>query len=137
MFRSAIEALCAAAPKLHAQHAPDVALSRFLDLVLDRARSKPGLAQALRAALTVGGATTNDSRALLTAALEPIVNAGRAQGLLRADIAVEDVLVAEVAVVTSPPKHARRLAKIVLDGLRSPAARATARELGAQPKEEE
>lgn len=136
VFRSAIESLCAVGSKLHAKHAPDVALSRFLDLVLDHTLSNPGMVQAIRAVSTVSG-TMNDSRALLASALEPIVEAGRAQGLLRTDITVEDVLVATAAVVTSPPKHARRLARILLDGLRSPTARAATQEPGKRRKGEE
>ncbi|XXX81421.1 helix-turn-helix domain-containing protein [Sorangium sp. So ce134] len=120
VFRTEIEALCAVAPKLHAKHPADMALSRFLDMLIDRVLSNPGMVQAIRAVIAPGGTSMSESRAMLAAALEPIVEAGRADGLLRADITVDDFLAAKVAVIAARPEYARRLATILLDGLRSP-----------------
>jgi AcrR family transcriptional regulator len=118
-YRSEIDALCDAARKLHAKHPPDVALARFLHRFIDHMEAKRGMVQAMRAVIAAGGKPTNESIAHIAIAIAPIVEAGKAQGVLRADVTVDDVIAAKGALATARPENARRLATILVDGLRA------------------
>jgi hypothetical protein len=48
----------------------------------------------------------------------PIIEAGKAEGVLRDDVTIEDFLMVEGAVVLVGPEKGRRLATLLLDGLR-------------------
>ena len=47
-----------------------------------------------------------------------VVAAGKAEGLLRGDVTVDDVLSVKGALATARPENVRRLATILVDGLR-------------------
>jgi AcrR family transcriptional regulator len=117
-YRNEIKRLCDAAPALLEKHRPDVALARLLDLFIDHMVSKRGMIEAVRAMIATGGAPLNESLAIFTAAITPIVEAGKAEGVLRDDVTVDDVLSVKGAVATARPERARRLAVILIDGLR-------------------
>ncbi|MFT3924752.1 MAG: TetR/AcrR family transcriptional regulator [Myxococcales bacterium] len=119
--REEITKLCAVAPKLLKKHPPDVALARFLEHFIDHMESRRGMVEAVAAAIAVSGTEGNESLAVVAAAVGPIVEAGKAQGVLRDDITVRDFILAKGAVARSRPEHARRLAAILIDGLRSSA----------------
>jgi hypothetical protein len=125
-YRTEIEDLCRAASDLHARHPADVALARFLEHFIDHMQSKRGMVQAMRAVIAAGGKRANESLGMIAAAVAPIVEAGRAEGVLRADATVEDFIAAKGAIATARPENARRLAVILIDGLRSPARGARA-----------
>ena len=72
----------------------------------------------MRAVVAAGGKPTSESLARIAAALAPIVEAGRAGGLLRTDVTVDDFIAAKGAIATARPENARRLASILIDGLR-------------------
>jgi len=55
---------------------------------------------------------------MVTAAVAPLVDAGKAAGLLRADVTVGDGILVKGAVAMARPENARRLAAILVDGLR-------------------
>lgn len=117
-YRSDIEKLCGLAAELHAKHPPDVALARFLDGFIDHVQSKRGMIQAMRAVIAATDGLKNASLVRIAAALAPIVEAGRAQGVLRDDVTIDDFIVAKGAIATARPENARRLATILIDGLR-------------------
>lgn len=117
-YRKEIEKLCATAPDLLARHRPDIALARFLEHFIDHMESKRGMIEALRAVIASQGAN-NESLAMVTAAVAPLVAAGKAAGVLRPDVTVDDFIVAKGAVAMARPENARRLAAILMDGLRS------------------
>ena len=118
-YRSEVKKLCDAAPELLKRYPADVALARFLGLFIDDMLTKHGMVEALQAVVAMGGkAGANESRAMIAAAVAPIIEAGRAQGLLRDDVTVEDFLLTKGAVVLAGPEKGRRLATILLDGLR-------------------
>jgi len=117
-YRSEIQKLCEAAPALLKKHPPDVALARFLERFIDDMLSKRGMVEALRAVVAAGKTPLNQSLAMIAAAVAPIIDAGKAEGVLRDDITVDDFLTLKGAVVFAGPEKARRLAAILLDGLR-------------------
>jgi AcrR family transcriptional regulator len=124
-FRSKIRALCDAVPALAEAHPPDVALARFLDLVLDDMVRRRGMNEAMLAVVASGDKTPlNESHAMIRAAVAPLVEAGKAQGLLRDDVTLDDFLTVKGAILFAGPEKGRRLAAILLDGLRH-GARAT------------
>jgi AcrR family transcriptional regulator len=117
-YRKEIEKLCRTAPALLGKHAPDVALARFLDRFIDHMVAKPGMIQAVRAVITAGGTSMNQSLSMIAAAVAPMIQAGKAEGVLRDDVTVEDFLSVKGAVANARPETARRLAAILIDGLR-------------------
>jgi AcrR family transcriptional regulator len=118
-YRNEIKKLCEEAPELLETHRPDVALARFLDRFIDHMQAKPGMIEALRAMIAAGNATPlNQSLAMIAAAVAPILEVGKAERVLRDDVSVEDFITIKGAVATARPEHARRLATILIDGLR-------------------
>jgi AcrR family transcriptional regulator len=118
-YRNEIKKLCDAAPELHKRHRPDVALARFLDRFIDHMVEKPGMIQAIRAVVAAGGMPISESLVMVRAAIAPIVDAGRAQGVFRADVSVEDFIAIKGAIANTGPDRARRLAVLLIDGLRA------------------
>lgn len=118
-YRSEIEKLCAAAAELLETHPPDVALARFLDRFIEHAQAKRGMVQAMRAMVATGDRTQlSQSLALIATAVAPILEAGKAAGVLRDDVTVDDFIMIKGAVATARPEAVRRLATLLLDGLR-------------------
>ena len=118
-YRNEIKKLCDAAPDLLKRHRPDVALARFLGRFIDDMLTKHGMIEALRAVVAVGGeAPLNQSLAMIAAAVAPMIEAGRAEGVLRNDVTLEDFFLVKSAVILAGPEKGRRLATILLDGLR-------------------
>jgi AcrR family transcriptional regulator len=115
-YRTEIKKLCDAAPELQKRHRPDVALQKFLDRFIDHMEEKPGMMQAVRAA---AGGMISESLVMVRAAITPIIDAGRAEGVLRADVSVEDFIMIKGAIATTRPERARRLAVLLIDGLRA------------------
>jgi AcrR family transcriptional regulator len=117
-YRKEIKKLCDAAPELLEKNPPDVALARFLDRFIDHMEAKRGMVDAIRALFAAGGTPMNESLAMVRAAVAPIIEAGKAQGVLREDVSVDDFIAVKGAVATTRPANARRLAVILVDGLR-------------------
>lgn len=119
-YRQEISKLCDTAPELQKRHRPDVALERFLDRFIDHMQEKPGMMLAVRALFASGG-TITESLAMVRTAVTPIIEAGRAQGILRDDASIDDFMLIKGAIATTRPERARRLAVLLIDGLRAPA----------------
>jgi AcrR family transcriptional regulator len=117
-YRKEIKKLCDAAPELLEQHKPDVALARFLDRFIDHMIARRGMIDAMLAAIAAGGTPLNQSLAMISAAVAPLIEAGKAEGVLRDDVTVEDFITVKGAVAFAGPEKGRRLAAILLDGLR-------------------
>jgi len=118
-YRNEIKKLCDEAPKLLATHRPDIALAHFLDRFIDHMQTKPGMIEALRALIAAGNATPlNQSLAMIAAAVAPILELGKAERVLRNDVSVDDFIAVKGAIATARPERARRLATILIDGLR-------------------
>lgn len=118
-YRNEIKKLCDGAPELLERHRPDVALARFLDRFIDHMQTKPGMIEAFRAMIAAGNTTPlNQSLAMVAAAVAPILELGRAERVLRDDVSIDDFIAIKGAVATARPENARRLATILIDGLR-------------------
>ncbi len=119
-YRNELEKLCAAAPELLERYAADEALGRLLDRFIDYMAVKRGMAGALKAVVAAGGNPYNESRARLTEALSLLLEAAKEDGLIRSDVEAGDVLMMSAALLNTAesPQQARRLAAILLDGLR-------------------
>lgn len=132
-YRQEVERLCDAAPELLQQHAADVALVGLLDRFIDYMSVKRGLADALRAVVAAGGNPYNHSRTRLTEAVGLLLTAGANAGVLRGDVKASDVLSMSAGFMTAggDPDNARRMARILVDGLRYGAGG----DIGARPIE--
>jgi AcrR family transcriptional regulator len=119
-YRNEVEKLCDYAPQLLKTHAPDVALGLLMERFIDYMSIKRGMGEALRAVVAAGGNPFNQSRARLTEAVSLLLQAGKDAKVLRADVEASDVLSMTGAFLNlgDNPQQARRLAAILVDGLR-------------------
>jgi AcrR family transcriptional regulator len=132
-YRSELAKLSDSAAELLQRHAPDEALRQLMERFIDYMAIKRGMADALRAVVAAGGNPFTQSRALLTDAVARILLAGQSQKQLRTDVDADDVMKMSSIFLTATddPAQARRLAAIVIDGLRvqSPAPQLPPREI--------
>jgi AcrR family transcriptional regulator len=117
-WRNEVKKLCETAPRLLAKHRPDLALARFLDRLIDDLLTKHGMLAAMRAVVTAGRAHLNPSLAMFAAAIAPIVEAGKTEGVLRDDVTVDDFMAIKAAITLAHPESRCRLAALLVDGLR-------------------
>lgn len=122
VYASELEAVCATAA-LFLETAPaDVALRAWMDRYGEFVRTKRGMADALRALLASGAGT--ETRPRITAAVAGILEAGAHQGVLRTDVAAEDVVLALLGAFLATPgtdqePQTARLLDLLLDGVRA------------------
>lgn len=122
VFRHEVDACADAGPLLAAEYKPGEAVDRWMQRYVDFIVAKRGLA----AALYSGAAAFETLPAYFDKRLEPalqtLLNAAVASGDLRADVQPSDLLraVASLCMPSSDgdPAHARRLVKLLVDGLR-------------------
>ena len=118
-YRHELDRLCAAAPDLLAEHAPDVALRTWMDRFVDYMTTKRGMADALRALIASGGDPFAHSRERMVEALNGLLVAGASAGTIRSDVPAADVLVGLSGVTLSAEREqAGRLLDLLMDGLR-------------------
>jgi hypothetical protein len=103
-----------------------------MDLFGDWIATKNGMVGTLLAMVESGEIAHARTRTELLAAIDHILEAGRASGQLRADVPAEDIAAALIGIFTvaGAPEHealAARLLNLLMDGLR-PAARGPAEE---------
>ncbi|KDN23235.1 TetR/AcrR family transcriptional regulator [Amycolatopsis rifamycinica] len=123
VYRDQVSRLTAGAHELLTQLDPPAALRRWMDLFGDWIATKNGMLNTLLAMVESGEIAHTDTRAELLAAIEAILEAGRASGQLRADIPAEDIAAALIGIFTvagSPEQRAMagRLLDLLMDGLR-------------------
>jgi AcrR family transcriptional regulator len=111
------------ARELLAQLPPPAALRRWMDLFGDWIATKNGMLDTLLAMIESGEIAHAQTQTELLAAIDEILNAGRATGELRADVTAEDIAAGLIGIFTVAhrPEHdarARRLLNILMDGLR-------------------
>jgi AcrR family transcriptional regulator len=122
-YMTELEKLCEAAPALLAKHPPDDALHRWLDRFIDYVSTKRGMIDALRSLIAAGRDPFNQSRARITDAIRLILEAGQSAGVLREDAVVDDILNMAGLFLPDKPEQSRRVAAILVDGLRFRAKR--------------
>jgi AcrR family transcriptional regulator len=123
-YRNELARLSDSATELLASSAPEAALRAWMDRFVEYMATKRGMNEALRALIAAGGDPFSESRARLTAALTKLLQAGVAAGALRADVEVDDVLIAlsGLSLATAgrdDPEQTGRLLDLLVDGLRA------------------
>ena len=123
VYRDQVAGLTAGARELLAQLPPPAALRRWMDLSGDWIATKNGMPGTLLAMIESGQIAHAQTQTELLAAIDGILNAGRAAGELRADVTAEDIAASLIGIFTvaRPPEHdarASRLLNVLLDGLR-------------------
>lgn len=121
VYAAELEAVCATADRFLADAPADVALRAWMDRYGEFVRTKRGMADALRAILAAGAG--NETRPRITAAVAGMLEAGARQGVLRADVAAEDVVLALLGAFLATPgpdeePRTARLLDLLLDGVR-------------------
>ena len=90
VYREDVEELVAAAPALLADHPPLDALARWLDRVADYAQVKRGVFAAVEAGVSAGPGRAQPGP--IGEALTALLDAGKADGTVRADVDARDVI---------------------------------------------
>jgi AcrR family transcriptional regulator len=125
VYQDQVTRLVAGASELLAQLPPAAALRKWMDLFGDWIATKNGMVDTLLAMIKSGEIAHAQTRTELLTAITQILDAGRAEGDLRADVTAEDIAASLIGIFTvaPPPEHAdraSRLLNILLDGLRPP-----------------
>ena len=128
VYRHEVERLCQSPASLLAEHAPDEALQEWMNRFVEYAATKRGLSEALSSAVASGLPLFANTRSQMLSALGELLDAAVADGSVRADVDLEDVLRAMGGVwqMSDGPQwrdQARRLVALLMDGLRYGAPR--------------
>lgn len=123
VYRDHVTRLTDGARELLAQLPPPAALRRWMELFGDWIATKNGMLDTLLTMIESGEIAHAQTRSELLAAIDHILDAGRATGDLRADVTADDIAAGLIAIFTvaPPPEHnarAGRLLNILIDGLR-------------------
>jgi AcrR family transcriptional regulator len=120
VYREDVDELVAAAPALLAEHEPLTALACWFDRVASYARIKRGVFAAVEAG--VSQALAAHSLGPIGEAITVLLDAGKAEGIIRPDVDARDVILL-IGYLTRLEQaewdtRARHLLQVVLDGLR-------------------
>jgi len=123
VYRDHVERLTKGAGDLLAEHSPPVALRRWMDLFGSWVATKHGMLDTLLAMIEAGQIAHLDTQRELLAAIDLLLEAGRAAGEVREDISAEDIAAGLIGLFTAAhPAHqadrANRLLDVLVDGLR-------------------
>lgn len=122
VFRREIDACADAAPALAAEHEPAEALTRWIQRYVDFIAAKRGLATALHSGDPAFDTLPAYFKQRLEPALRTLLKSAASAGLVRSDIAAEELLGAVASLCmhayAQGPKHARRMVTLLIDGLR-------------------
>jgi AcrR family transcriptional regulator len=122
-YRSELARLCDSVPELLEAMSADKAMRTWMDLFLEYMTTKRGMSDALRMVIASGGNPFAESRSRLLTAFSALMQAGAADGTLRADLDPADLLASMSGVslaVGDPGQRAQagRLLDLLMDGLR-------------------
>lgn len=125
VYHQELTRLCEAAPGLAAGAPADEALLTWMYRYLDFVDSKRAMGTDLRTMVASGAITQTDTRARLTAAVEPFLAKGTAAGIFRSDVPPGDVVAAMAGAVfaadpadpTQQREQTERLLALLIDGL--------------------
>ena len=126
LYRKELADLCAGADDLLEVHAPQRALRLWMDRFADYIAAKREMADALRAVFASGAVTVSQARDELTVAVKEILDAGAADGTLRADVRAEDVVAMIIGIFTATSiaggrGQMERMFDLVVDAVRTQA----------------
>lgn len=122
VFRREIDACADAAPVLAAEHEPGEALARWVQRYVDFIAAKRGLAKALHSGDPAFDTLPAYFKKRLEPALRTLLMSAASAGEVRPDVAAEELLGAVASLCmhafTQGPEQARRMASLLVDGLR-------------------
>ena len=122
VFRTQMDACADAAPDLAGRYEPAEALARWMQRYMDFVATKRGLAAALHSGDPAYSALPGYFDKRLKPALETLLEAAVAAGGVRPGIEADDLLRAVATLCHGPhgeePVYARRMVKLLVDGLR-------------------
>jgi AcrR family transcriptional regulator len=123
VYRSEVDRIASTVPVLLDRHRPDEALRAWMESFLGFLVDKPGLADALKAALGTDEHQRLETRALLTEAIGTLLDAGVAGRCFRSGVAPLDVMMAlgGISLIAGEPEQheqAGRLLDLLMAGLR-------------------
>ena len=121
VYRSELTRLCAMAAHLVADHPPADAMREWMRRYQDFVATKHGMAEALRAVIASGAISSGQTREQLNGAIATILDAGRTDGSLRADVQPADVSasMAGIMLTAADIDQATRMLQLLVDGLLS------------------
>ena len=119
VYRSELTRLCAMATQLAADQPPADAMREWMRRYQDIVATKHGMAEALRAVIASGAINSGQTREHLNGAIATILDAGRADGSLRADVQPADVSasMAGIMLTAADIDQATRMLQLLVDGL--------------------
>jgi AcrR family transcriptional regulator len=123
-YRNELAVICDAVPLLLAEGSPEAAMRAWMRQFVDFMTAKSGgMGEALKAVVASGGDPFATSRDRLGAAMQQLIDACAAAGVIRADVNADDVLVSisGVALAAGDPsqrEQAGRLLDLLMDGVR-------------------
>jgi len=123
VYQREVEQLCAAADELAHKLAPDAALAEWMQRFVGYIATKRGMANSLRILLTTNSELFANTSGKVMQALSGLVEAAKADGSIRRDIDITDVLHALSGIYGAPDTpdwqaRSRRLVSLLMDGLR-------------------
>jgi AcrR family transcriptional regulator len=122
VYRAELTRLCDSARDLLDGRSADRALRAWMDRFADYIAAKREMADVLRVVISSGVVTHSQAQAELSVAAQALLDAGIADGTLRADVAAMDVVAGIIGVflVCGPgqSEQAARLLDLLADGLR-------------------
>lgn len=119
VYRSELTRLCATATRLAAARPPADAMREWMRRYQDFVATKHGMAEALQAVIASGAISSGQTRGHLDGAIATILDAGRADGSLRADIPPADISasMAGIMLAAADTDQATRMLQLLVDGL--------------------
>ncbi len=125
LYRKELADLCTSASGLLEGHSPQRALRLWMDQFADYVAAKREMADALRAVYASGAVSVPQARAELAVAVKDILDAGAADGSLRADVRPDDVVAMVVGIFSATSiaggrEQLERMFDLVVDAVRRP-----------------
>ncbi|AQA04393.1 TetR family transcriptional regulator [Mycobacterium sp. MS1601] len=119
VYRAELAEVSACAPALVAAHPPVEALRLWMRRYAEFVAAKRGMAESLVAIFESGVVERTDTRAAIVGAVTTLLQAGVADGSLRADVCADDVVSSLLGIflVSSSPEQSTRMVDLLLDGL--------------------
>ncbi len=119
VYRNELARLCAVATQLVVDRSPIEAMREWMRRYQDFVATKHGMAEALRAVIASGAISSGQTREHLNGAIATILDAGRADGSLRADVQPADISasMAGIMLTAADVDQAGRMLQLLVDGL--------------------
>ncbi|CAA9210207.1 MAG: Transcriptional regulator, AcrR family [uncultured Arthrobacter sp.] len=123
-YRNELATVGSAVPELLAHLEPRAALRAWMDRFMDYMTTKIGMADALHEVIASGGTPYAESRDLLNAAIQELLDAAVAREGARSDIPADDILISLAGIAlaaggSSQRAQAGRLMDLLVDALYS------------------